>query len=383
MSHRGPRPSATQVVPSLFAAYERPGGTLRWLRTLVSGRRVRGALAATVAVGLVAACGGSDPESESPADGDAQLRQITMVRPNPSVVNMFNFCSAVGEGYFEEEGLEVSTEAVDGVSAVLQAMVAGQAEIGVPAAGPVLLARQQANGPDEEPVMFYNHFAQSTYGLVVPADSEFQEPADLTGITLGVGTADGAEVFFAQSILTDAGLEEGVDYDILAVGDGGPALAAFGRGDIDAYAAAVPDMATLNARGLPVREITPDEFLAFFGIGFAATQAYIDANPDVIEGFTRALIRGTEFGIENKDAALEHCADINPEEGSNTEVTVPLFDTVAQRFESVDGSPWGVFPPESWEAWQETLLETGELEEPVDDLHEAYTNEYAEAAHDG
>lgn len=336
---------------------------------------------------LLAACGGGTaaPTSIAPGDGDepdgaGELTQITVVRPNPSVVNMFNLCSAWGEGYFEDEGLEVSTEAVDGVSPVLQALIAGRAQIGVPAAGPVLLARQQASGPEQAPVMFYNHFAQSTYGLVVPEDSEYQQPADLAGTTVGVGTADGAEVFFVQSILTEAGLEEGTDYEILAVGDGGPALAAFERGDIEAYAAAVPDMATLDAQGLPVRELTPDEYLAFFGIGFAATQAYIDENPGVIEGFARALVRGTEFGLANKDAALAHCAELNPEEGANTDVTVPLFDTVAQRLQSVEGGPWGVFPPEAWDAWEATLIETGELDGPVEGLHDAYTNEFAEAA---
>lgn len=336
---------------------------------------------------LLAACGGgaSERTATDPGGGDAgdgDLVSITVVRPNPSVVNMFNLCSAWGEGYFEEEGLDVSTEAVDGVSPVLQALIAGRAEIGVPAAGPVLLARGQASGPDEEPVMFYNHFAQSTYGLVVPEDSDFQEPADLVGTTVGVGTADGAEVFFVQSILADAGLEEGTDYEILAVGDGGPALAAFERGDIDSYAAAVPDMSTLNSQGLPVREITPDEFLAYFGIGFGATQSYIDENPEIIEAFARALVRGTEFGLANKETALAHCAELNPEEGANTEAATALFDIVAERLRSVDGGPWGVFSPDAWEAWEAALIETGDLEGPVEDLHEAYTNDFAEAANE-
>lgn len=376
-------------------------------KTSAARSRDRGHLrvgAATLAVAmLLAACGdggdaddpaeGSDDDTTDEAasddadDGDSgdaegDLTTLTVVRPNPSVVNMFNLCSAWGEGYFADEGIEIEMEAVDGVSPVLQALVAGQAEIGVPAAGPVLLARMQANGPEEEPVMFYNHFAQSTYGLVVPEDSDFQDPADLEGITLGVGTADGAEVFFAQSILSDAGLEEGTDYEILAVGDGGPATAAFERGDIQAYAAAVPDMATLNARGLPVREITPDDYLAYFGIGFGATQAYIDENPEIIEGFSRALVRGTEFGLDNKETALEYCAELNPEEGANAEVTDPLFDTVAERLSSVEDTPWGVFPDGSWERWEESLLESGELDDPVDDLDGAYTNEFAEAANE-
>jgi NitT/TauT family transport system substrate-binding protein len=343
-------------------------------------RRVRPVVALAVLAALaITGCGGDDGGDEG-----AELRAITVARPNPSTVNMFNFCSAWGEGYFEDEGLEVSTEAVDGVGAVLQAVVAGQAEIGGASAGPVLIAREQAAGPAQEPVLFYNQYAQSTYGLVVSEESGYEEPADLEGTTVGVGTADGAEAFLARSILSEAGLEEGADYEILAVGDAGPALAAFERGDIDSYAASLVDMAVLGTEGFPLLEITPEKYIGYFGWGFATTQAYIDENPDVIEGFTRALVRGTEFGMENKDAALEHCAELNPEEGANSELTDPLFDTTAERgLTPEEGGPWGAYSPESWEEWHGTLLETGELEGPVDDLHDAYTNEFAESANEG
>jgi NitT/TauT family transport system substrate-binding protein len=336
------------------------------------------ALVAVVALGVAACDGGGGDE-----DGTAEVRRITVARPNPSTVNMFNFCSAWGEGYFEEEGLEVSTEAVDGVGAVLQAVVSGQAEIGGASAGPVLVAREQAARPEQEPVLFYNQYAQSTYGLVVSEESGYTEPADLGGTTVGVGTADGAEAFLARAILTEAGLEEDTDYEILAVGDAGPALAAFNRGDIQSYAASLVDMAVLDTEGFPLLEITPEKYVGYFGWGFASTQAYMDENPDVIEAFTRALVRGMEFGLENKEAALEHCAELNPEEGANQELTDPLFDTTADRgLTPAQGGPWGVYSEESWEQWHTTLVDTGELDGPVDDLHDAYTNEFAEQANE-
>lgn len=340
---------------------------------------------------VLAACGTGTDATDDPGGGDAtadpgadgELTEIVVARPNPSTVNMFNLCSAWGEGYFEEEGLDVSTEAVDGVGAVLQAVVAGQAQIGGASAGPVLLAREQASGPDEEPVLFYNQYAQSTYGLVVSEESGITDPADLAGTVVGVGTADGAEAFYARTILADGGLEEGTDYEILAVGDAGPALAAFERGDIESYSASLVDMAVLNTQGFPLVEITPEEFKGYFGWGFGTTQAFMDENPEVIAGFTRAIVRGTEFALENKDAALAHCAELNPEEGANTELTDPLFDTTATRgFTPADGGPWGVYPEEGWEAWHDTLLASGELPGPIEDLHDAYTNEFAEAANE-
>lgn len=65
------------------------------------------------------------------------------------------------------------------------------------------------------------------------------------GTTIGMGTAEGAEVSYARGILSDAGMEEGTDHEFLPVGDGGPATAAFEGGEIVAYSAAIPDMAIL------------------------------------------------------------------------------------------------------------------------------------------
>ncbi|MPZ89286.1 MAG: PhnD/SsuA/transferrin family substrate-binding protein [Nitriliruptorales bacterium] len=324
--------------------------------------------------------GGATATEEPAGDGEeaattGETESITVLLPNPSAVNVFNLCAAMGEGYLAEEGIEVTVEAVDGSGPVLQAMVAGQAEIGLPGPGPILNARARG----EEVRMFYNSFAQSLFGLVAPDDSEIETVDDLEGHTIGVGTAEGAEVSYARGILADAGMEEDTDYEFLPVGDGGQATAAFQRGDIVAYSAAISDMAIIEARGLPLREITPEEFLAFFGNGYAAMADFMEENPDLIEGFAQAMLRGNEWALDNKEGTLEHCAEINPEEGADTELTAVLYDAITARSQPLGEEPVGAFPVEGWEAWEQNLLDSGELDEPVDDLNAAYTNEFVES----
>lgn len=357
--------------------------------------RWRGGVTALAAAALVASgCSGTDEgdaddavdagddgateagaDDEGTGSGGGDLEEVVVLLPNPSAVNVFNLCAAIGEGYLEEEGIEVDIEAVDGSGAVIQAMVAGQAEIGLPGPGPVLNARAAG----EELRMFYNSFSQSLFGLVTAADSEFSSIEDLRGQTIGVGTAEGSEVSYARSILADAGLEEDADYEFLPVGDGGPATAAFERGEIAAYSAAISDMAIIEARGLPLNEITPEPFLAFFGNGFATTAEYMDENAELVQGFTTALLRGNEWALDNKEGTLEHCETLNPEEGRDAELASALYDAVVPRSQPLGDDPVGYYPPEGWEAWEESLLEAGELDEPVDDLQAAYTNEFVEA----
>ena len=341
--------------------------------------RIKNRRTATVAIAgaiilLATACGGDTGSSDPGSGGDPV--GITVLLPNPSAINVFNLCAAIGEGYLADEGIDVTVEAVDGSGAVLQAMVADQAQIGLPGPGPVLNA---ING-GEDMRMFYNSFSQSLFGLVVPADSSIKSIEDLKGKTIGVGTAEGAEVSYAKGILSDAGLEEDTDYTMLPVGDGGLAVAAFERGDIAVYSAAVSDMAIIEARGIPLSEITPEKFLAFFGNGFAATGKYMDENPEIIQGFTNALLKANAWALENKAGTLEHCNEINPEEGMDTELASALYDAITPRAQPTGSDPVGVFPAAGWEAWEKTLVDSGELPGPMDDLDAAYTNEFVENA---
>jgi NitT/TauT family transport system substrate-binding protein len=318
------------------------------------------------------------PAALLPGETAAQdLQDITVVLPNPSAINVFPLWVAIGEGYMADEGLNVTVQAVDGSSQVLQALSAGQAQIGLPGPAPVLAAR--ARGVDV--VFLFNLYAQSIFGIVVPEDSDYQLPADLKGQTIGVGTADGAEVGFARAILSEAGLTEGDDYEFLPVGDGGPATVAFERGDIAAYAAAVSDAAIMESRGIALREITPAEFLAYFGNGFAAMRDYIEANPDVIEGFGRAFVRGIQFGMDpaNQEQVLKHTTAGNPTEGEDAQFAAALLEAIKGRMTPVEPERgWGYQVPAHWELWQQSQLDAGTLQQPLN-LEEAYTNQFVEA----
>jgi NitT/TauT family transport system substrate-binding protein len=310
------------------------------------------------------------------------LQDITFVQPSPSAINSFPIYVAIGEGYFADEGLNVSVESVNGSAAVLQALTADQAQFGRPGPGPLLGAR--ARGVDV--VFIYNQMPKSSFGIVVKEESSYQTPEDLKGQVIGVGTADGAEVSFARGVLSALGMTENEDYEFLTVGDGGPATAAFTRGDIEAYAASTADAAILNQRGLAVRDITPEEFTTFFGNGYATMRKTIDENPELVEGFGRAVVRAQNFAMDdaNREAVLAHLAAGMPEESEDPEFASALFDAVRAKTVPRDPSQGlGYQDPADWERWHESLIETGALEQPLPDLGAAYTNDFVPAWNEG
>jgi NitT/TauT family transport system substrate-binding protein len=328
-----------------------------------------------IATGLAA---GLALSSFNEASAQGALKTVVYVQPNPSAINSFPVYVAIGEGYFKEEGLSVRTETVDGSAPVLQTLAAGQAHIGRPGPAPVLNARSR--GVDV--VFIFNSLPKSSFGITVKRDDPYKTVTDLKGKTIGTGTRDGAEVGFARAILNDAGMKEGQDFTFIPVGDGGPATAGFLRGDIQAYVAATSDAAILNARGLPVRDITPDKFQTYFGNGYAAMRDYIDKNPDVIEGFGRALVRASKFTADpkNRDTVLKHLAAGNPQEGEDKKFANALLDAVLAKAMPPDPSKgWGYQNPQDWENWHKALLATGDLKQPLPSLDAAYTNKFIEA----
>jgi NitT/TauT family transport system substrate-binding protein len=305
----------------------------------------------------------------------AAQTKVTFVQPSPSAINSFNVFVAIGEGYFAEEGLDVTVEAINGSGAVLQALSSGQAQFGRPGPGPVLAAR----GRDVDVVFIYNFAARSNFGVVVPADSPVQVPTDLKGKVVGTGTADGAEVGFARNVLAGSGMTLGTDYTFLTVGDGGPATAAFSSGEIQAYAASTADAAILNQRGVAVRDINPAEFARFFGNGFVTTGELIRTNPELVEKFVRAIHRGHAFALDdaNREKVLAHLAAGNPQESEDAAFASALFDAVRSKTVPVDMSKGlGYQPPEVWEEWQQVQIAGGELPAPLADLTAAYTNDF-------
>lgn len=308
----------------------------------------------------------------------AETSELTVVFPNPSAINNYPLQVAIGEGYFEEEGLKINVEVVNGSASVLQLMASGQAHIGQPGPAPLLNARARG----EDVVFIYNHFAKSVFGLVVPEESDVKSPADLKGAVIGVGTADGAEVGFARGILTDNGIKEGEDYTFLAIGDGGTAVAAFVNNEVNAYSAAVSDSAIISARGIPLREITPEPYLEYFGNGYAVTRSFLNENKETLTKFGRALVKATRFGLDpaNREAVLKHVATANPQESEDQAFADNLLSVVQDRSQPVKASdPIGYQPPEAWKKWQESLVASGDLAKPFDNLEEAYTNEFVEA----
>ena len=343
--------------------------------------RLRAFLLLLLAALLLAAggCGGDDDDDEAGAGtGGGETTRLTVVIPFPSGAVFYPLFVAEEKGWFAEEGIEVTVEPVDGSGATIQQLAAGQAQVAVPSPGPFMQA--VARGEDLRSV--YTLYQSNVFSIQVPADSDIRSLADLEGKTVGVGALDGGETPFVKAALSEeAGLEEG-DYELIAVGDGGQAVVALNGGDIDAYAAAFVDVAIMKLRGVELRDILPEEFQNFFDALFVFETGFAEENPEVIEGFGRAIAKGTVWGLDNPAGVVDITSKSFPEEAEDKEFTQALVEETSTLYELPDEADgqWGYAVPEFVERYMDFLVEQGELEEPVDTA--IFSNEHVEAYND-
>jgi NitT/TauT family transport system substrate-binding protein len=332
------------------------------------------AVAVLATTSAVSAGAAARPQSGEPEE----LQELTATIPFPSGAVFYPLFVAEDLGYFADEGLTVSVEALDGSGAIMQSILSGQAEVGLPSPGPFL----QGVNEGADLVSVYTLFQSNVFALVTLADSGISSLEDLEGQTIGVGTIDGGEVPFVRAMLSqEAGLEEG-DYDLLAVGDGGTAAVALEGGEVAAYAAAFPDVAILKLRGLDVVDLISDDFASFFDSLIVMQREFVDENPEVVEGFGRALARATQWGFDNPDQVIDITSQEFPEEAEDRELTQAFLNETISLFElppEADGQ-FGYAIPEAVERYVGFLVEQGELEEMPDTS--VFVNDFVPAYND-
>lgn len=134
-------------------------------------------------------------------------------------------------GYFKEEGLDVTVNDFGGGAKSLQALIGGSIDVVTGAYEHTI--RMQAKGQDIVSVIELGRFPGIV--LVVRKDKAEQYKAikDLKGATIGVTAPGSSTNFFMNFLLAKVGLKP-EDVSFVGVGGGASAVAQIKRGEIDA-----------------------------------------------------------------------------------------------------------------------------------------------------
>ncbi len=175
-----------------------------------------------------------DFESSTDADG---ATAATLMLPFPRGI-FWSPLVVAKQGYFADEGLDLTIEEADGSGFVTQQInLPGNLDYGFSGAASAVVAAEK--DADLRIPMCYP--ASNIFIIVTPEGSDVASVADLRGGRLGITEAGGGEEPIVNAALAEAGMKPGADVTLLPIGGAGPqSLTALQNGTVDAYAPASP-----------------------------------------------------------------------------------------------------------------------------------------------
>jgi len=207
---------------------------------------------------------------------------------------------AEGQGYFKQEGLDVTIADFAGGSRALQALVGGSADVVSGAFEHTI--NMQVKGQRLRAFALQGRAPQIVLGINPKTMPNFKSVAELKGKKLGVTAPGSSTNVLANFVLAKVGLKPG-DVSIIGVGTGSGAVAAMRTGQIDAISNLDP-VITLLTRSGDLKIVSDTRIVAeadkVFGGPMPAgclytQQTFLDKNPQTAQALANALVRADKW----------------------------------------------------------------------------------------
>ena len=281
---------------------------------------------------------------------------------------------AIEEGYFEEEGLDLTLVAGFGADKVMAAVLSGDAEIGFMGAEASVYAFQEGAN---DPVVNFAQLTQRAGNFLVAREEmpDFKWE-DLKGKNVLGGRKGGMPEMVFEYILKHQGIDPEKDLEINQSIDFGSTAAAFSGGLGDFSVEFEPSATALEKEGAGyvVASLGVDSGYVPY-TSYCAKSSYMEENPEVMQKFTNALQKGMDYVQSHTP---EEIARVIAPQFSETDLETII--TIVKRYHEQD--TWKenlIFEKESFELLQDILEDAGELNQRVK-YENLVTTEYAEKA---
>ncbi len=281
---------------------------------------------------------------------------------------------AIEEGYFAEEGLDLTLVTGFGADKTMTAVLSGEADIGFMGAEASVYAYQEGAN---DPVVNFAQLTQRAGNFLVARE---EMPAftweDLKGSKVLGGRKGGMPEMVFEYILKENGIDPEKDLEIDQSIDFGSTAAAFSGGLGDFSVEFEPSATALEKEGAGyvVASLGVDSGYVPY-TSYSAKTSFMNENPEIIRKFTNALQKGMDY-VQNHTPE-EIAKVIEPQ---FTETDLDTITTIVKRYYEQD--TWKdnlIFERESFDLLQDILEGAGELQERVA-YENLVTREYAEAA---
>ena len=306
--------------------------------------------------------------------GEEKLTKVTLNEVAHSIFYAPQYV-AIEEGYFSEEGLDLTLITGFGADKVLTALISGEADIGFMGAEASIYAYQEGA---TDPVVNFAQLTQRAGNFLVAREEmpDFKWE-DLKGKKVLGGRKGGMPEMVFEYILKNHNIDPATDLEIDQSIDFGSTAAAF-TGDMSAdFTVEFEPSATAlekERKGYVVASLGVDSGYVPY-TSYSTKTSFLNENPQIIQSFTNALQKGMDYVQSHSPEEIAQV--ISPQ---FPETDMDTLTTIVNRYYEQD--TWKenlVFEKDSFELLQDILESAGELEKRVD-YEQLVTTEFANAA---
>lgn len=275
------------------------------------------------------------------------------------------FYAADQLGYYAEEGLAVSfTEGGPEVD-FLAPVVNGSAQFGIAQPADLILARAEGK-PVRSIAAIYRH---NPIVFFARAESGITRPQDFAGKKIRSATTLDQTL---HAIMAKVGIPPDQYETVYLPSD----LEQFVSGEVPVWSGFLNVFALeVQRAGYKINIIYPDDYgIHFYGDVLITTDALIAENPQLVEQFMRATLKGWAYAVEHPGTVGEYVRKYKPDADADLEVarmtaSIPLVNT------GEDSIGW--MNAEMWEGMEKTLRAQGVLANPLD-VSQVFTMQFLE-----
>ncbi len=322
-------------------------------------------LAVLMLAGLLCGCNASKSGDSASAGSSASGRTPVTLNEVAHSIFYAPMYVAIEEGYFAEEGIDLTLVTGFGADKTMTALLTDEADIGFMGSESTIYTYNE--GASDYAVNFAQLTQRAGNFLVS------REPIDdfgwdmLVGRNVLGGRAGGMPQMVFEYILKKNGIDPSVDVAIDQSIDFGSTAAAFSGGQGDFTVEFEPHATSLEEKGdgYVVASLGEDSGYVPY-TAFSAKKSYIESNPETIQAFTNALQKGMDYVQTHSPSEIAKV--ISPQ---FAETDIDTITTIVERYASQE--TWKddlIFEEDSFDLLQNILEEAGELEKraPYADL---------------
>ncbi len=311
------------------------------------------------------------------AKKDSTEEKLTKVTLNEVAHSIFYAPQyvAIEEGYFKDEGLDLTLVTGFGADKTMTAVISGEADIGFMGAEASVYAYQE--GATDAVVNFAQLTQRAGNFLVAREEMPDFKWEDLKDKKVLGGRKGGMPEMVFEYILRKNGLDPQKDLTIDQSIDFGYTAAAFtGDTSADFTVEFEPSATALEKEGAGyvVASLGVDSGYVPY-TSYSAKTSYMDKNPEIIQKFTNALQKGMEYVQSHTP---EEIAEVIAPQFAETDLDT--VTAIVKRY--YDQDTWKsnlIFEKESFELLEDILEDSGELSERVS-YEDLVTTKYAREA---